>query len=192
MLNKNQGFSLIEISVVITIIMVSAFIATDFISMGFRTAQFTKEQDTAVQIARNSMATIVKEIRGANTSEQGDYPLIVTDDEEVVFFSDIDNDNEFEKIRYYVNGTQLNKAVTEPGPLHDYSGISTNTINAEYLNNGSEAVFVYYDETYTETDVINEIRLIKVNLKINVTPSVAPNDIYVSSDVNLRNLKDNL
>lgn len=187
-----QGFTLIEILVVVSIISVSVFIATDFITMGFRAVQFTKEQDMAVQTARRSMAMIVKEIRGANTSEQGDYPLILADDEEIIFFSDIDNDNEFEKIRYYIDGTELKKSVTEPGALHDYSGLPVTTVSAKYLNNNSEAVFVYYDETYTETDIINKIRLIKINLKINVTPSVAPNDVYVSSDVNLRNLKDNL
>jgi len=190
---KNQhGFTLIEILVVVSIISISVFMATDFIAMGFKTARFTEEQDTAVQVARRSMEMIVKEIRGANTSEQGDYPLILTDDEEVIFFSDLDNDNEFEKIRYYVDNTELKKSVTEPGALYDYSGVPITTISAGYLNNDSEAVFIFYDETYTATDIINEVRLVKINLKINVTPSIAPNDVYVSSDVNLRNLKDNL
>ena len=40
--------------------------------------------------------------------------------------------------------------------------------------------------------MINEVRLINVILKINVTPLVAPNDYYVETDIQLRNLKDNL
>ncbi len=197
MLNKinklnNKGFSLIEITVVISIILISIYITTDFISMGFKTARFADEQDTAVKTARNSMETIIKEIRGANISEQGDYPLLLIDDEEIIFFSDIDNDDEFEKIRYYIDNTQLKKTVTEPGPAYDYSSAPINTVSANYLNNDADPVFVYYDDSYIETDVINRVRLIKVNLKINVTPSIAPNDVYVSSDVNLRNLKDNL
>ncbi len=190
--NKQTGFTLIEVMVVISITTVLVFMSMDFITMGFRTARFTKEQDTAVQIARNTMQMLVREIRGANTSERGDYPLILTDDDELIFFSDIDNDNEFEKIRYFLDNSQLKKEVTEPGALYDYTEIPTNTIAAEYVNNDSEAIFIFYDENYSETDIINRIRLIKVVLKINVTPAIAPNDIYVSSDVNLRNLKDNL
>ena len=68
---------------------------------------------------------------------------------------------------------------------------ATTTI-ASYVNNQEEAIFTYYDNSYNETGLINNVRLINIKLKINVTPERAPMDYTVETDVTLRNLKDNL
>ena len=189
---NNKAYTLPEVMISLTILMFVIYITTDFIRTGFKANQFTREQDQAVQIARDTMATILKEVRGANTSEQGDYPLTIIEGDELSFFTDIDYDGIFEKVTYFKDGSVLKKNITEPGALNDYSSLGTNIIAAEYLNNDEEDVFSYFDSDYNDTSTINEVRLIKIILKINVTPSISPNDVYVESDVNLRNLKDNL
>lgn len=183
-----------EIMVVMAILIVVLFISSDYIKTTFRSSVFNNEQQTAIHNARRAVNIINKEVRGANSSEMGDYPLFNINDDDFGFYSDINDDGNTEKIRYHLDSInlQLLKSVTEPGESGDYSGTTTVTTIANYINNQEEAIFLYYDGTGTETNVINEIRLIKTILKINVTPWRSPLDYYIESSVNLRNLKTNL
>jgi prepilin-type N-terminal cleavage/methylation domain-containing protein len=189
MLNK-KGFSLVEIMIVISILSLIIFITGDMITNGFKTAKFQSEQETAVATARKSMGIITKDIRGANTSERGDYPLKITQEDELVFFDDIDDDNIMEKVRYYLSDSKLIREIYLPGALKDYAVLSASSTAATYVNNNGEPIFSYFDADSAETDVINQVRMIRIYIMINVTPAIAPNDYILESDVNLRNLKD--
>lgn len=190
-LNKT-GFTLMEISIAMAIFLTVALLAGDFIIKGFRSTTFGSEQETAIQNARRGMEIMTKEIRGANDSERGDYPLSTVEDDDFVYYSDIDDDGKMERVRYFLDDTLLKKVTTPPGPADDYNMLSATTTISEYVNNQAEAIFTYYDNNYIETGDLDSIRLINIKLKINVTPERAPNDYYVETDVNLRNLKDNL
>jgi prepilin-type N-terminal cleavage/methylation domain-containing protein len=190
-LNKT-GFTLMEISIAMAIFLTVVLLAGDFIIKGFRSTTFGSEQETAIQNARRGMEIMTKEIRGANDSERGDYPLSTVENDDFVYYSDIDDDGQMERVRYFLDDTLLKKVTTPPGPADDYNMLSATTTIAEYVNNQAEAIFTYYDNNYIETGDLDSIRLINIKLKINVTPERAPNDYYVETDVNLRNLKDNL
>lgn len=191
-MSNRRGFTLFETLVSMSILMIIIFMSTTFISSSFKSNRFAAEQEEAVTNARRAMDITKKEIRGANSSEQGDYALSIVENDDFCFYSDVDDDGQMEKIRYYLSGTNLIKELTEPGPANDYSSGSASEIISHYMNNQEENVFTYFDKDYNETDIINEIRLVNINLKINVTPSIAPNDYYVETDITLRNLKDNL
>jgi hypothetical protein len=60
------------------------------------------------------------------------------------------------------------------------------------MNNQEDTIFTYYDSDHSEANIINDIRLVNIQLKINVTPNIAPNDYWARTDIQLRNLKDNL
>jgi len=191
MLNK-KGFTLLEILVTMTIFSLVIFISTNFIMTSFKSTRFVSEQEQAISNARRAMDVTKKEIRGANSSEQGDYALSIIESDNFSFYSDVDDDGEMEKIRYFLSGSNLLKELTEPGPLKDYSEAPSTVVISQYMNNQEENVFTYYDQNYNQTTLINEVRLVNISLKINVTPSIAPNDYYVETDITLRNLKDNL
>jgi len=163
-----------------------------FIVQGFKSTTFNTEQEEAIRTGRNAMNTISKEIRGANSSEQGDYPLLQVEEQDIVFYSDVDNDDLMEKIRYFRQDDTLIKTITEPGVLYDYSGNPSTSTLSLYLNNQEEPIFSYFNSDNVSTDIINNIRLININLRINVTPWRAPNDYYLETDVSFRNLKSNL
>ncbi len=191
-LNKKTGFTLIETMVVMSILLFVFFVGYEFIVRGLRATTFGSEQETAIQNARRGMEIMTKEIRGANNSERGDYPLSTVENDDFVYYSDIDDNGQMERVRYFLDDTSLKKVATPPGPADDYNMPSATTTIAEYVNNQAEAIFTYYDNNYAETDDLDSIRLINIKLKINVTPERAPNDYYVETDVHLRNLKDNL
>ena len=189
---KNKGYTLVEILVTMSLFTVLTLMSGNYIITGFKATTFEKEQSEAIANARKILKALEVEVRGAINSEQGAYPITLIDNDEFIFYSDIDNDGQSEKIRYYSNDLLLMKEVTEPGATNEYSGAPVSSIASEYLNNQDEDVFTFYDSDYNSTLTINNVRLVKIILKINVTPAVAPNDFYVETDVTLRNLKSNL
>lgn len=191
--NKNKGFTLLEITVVMSIFILIFILGSNFIITVLQSTRFTSDQGEAITQARRAIDNISKDVREASRSERGDYPISYMADQNFMWYGDINNDGSAEKINYMVDSSELLRVVTAPGASDNYpdSEKSTTTI-AHYINNQSEAIFKYYDADNNETAVINEVRLISVILKINVTPLVAPNDYYVETDIQLRNLKDNL
>jgi type II secretory pathway pseudopilin PulG len=190
--NIRPGFTLIEILVTMGIFMMVMMVSGDYVITGLRSTKFNSEQETQVENARSAMSTMTWEIRGANSSQRGDYPLSAVNDNDLVFYADNNDDGLMERIRYFLSGTQLLKVVTRPDASNNYNSLCSTTTVANYMNNGSVSIFQYYDSNLVQTAVINNIRLIRIRVRINVTPDIAPGDYDLESDVNLRNLKSNL
>jgi len=187
-----HGFTLIEILVVLAIFLLVFLIGAEFIIKGFKAISFGSEQETAISNARRAMELLSTDIREARSSEKGDYALSTNEEQNFIWYGDVDNDGIAEKIRYFLSDNTLKRVVTEPGPDNNYDQTGATTTIAQYVNNQSEPIFIYYDSDNNETTIINNIRLIRIKLKINVNPAIAPQDYYVESDIQLRNLKDNL
>lgn len=192
-LKNKSGFTLIESMVVLLIMVTVITLGSDYIITGFKGTTFESEQHEAIQNARKALENISKDVREASQSERGDYPLSFISAQNFIWYGDIDNDNEAEKIRYFLNSDNtLRRVVTQPGALGNYDGSVTTTTIAYYVNNQAEPIFSYFNSLNAATNIINDVRLVNVRLKLNVTPAVAPNDYYIESDIQLRNLKDNL
>ena len=196
---RKSGFTLVEIVVVIMLLGFAVSLFANFVVQGYRANLFGKEQDLAVQNGRKAAEQVTEEIREATQSDRGDYILDVVGDQNLSFYSNIDNDTDVEKVRYFLDGatSTFKKGVIEPsGDPIVYTGTELIVNVSQYINNQAEAIFTYYD---TDNNIIadpttnkNDIRLIHISLKINVTPKIAPQDYYVEMDAQIRNLKDNL
>jgi len=186
------GFTIVEIMVALGIAVFMVTIAAGFVLYGFRATTFNSEQETAVVVARRSIDDMSKIIKEARRSERGDYPLAIAAAQNFTFYADSDNDGSAEKINYILNGSVLQKTITQPGADNTYSGSGVTTNIASYITNNADPVFTYFDGSNIQTAAINAIRLVHIELRVNVTPEIAPKDYTVITDVNLRNLKDNL
>jgi len=189
-MSNNQGFTLIEIIVVMGVLSLIYLLTSDMVIDGFRLTRYEAEQATAVETARKSMSTMTADIRGANASERGDYTLAIVEDDQLSFYNDVNDDSLMEKIRYYLDGTDLVREIYLPGATNDYSVFDASSTIASYVNNGDAPIFSYYNSNSEETAAINDIKMIGIYIMINVTPAIAPNDYILESRVNLRNLKD--
>lgn len=188
---------MIEITVVIMLLGFAISLFTNFVIQGYKANLFGKEQDLAVQNGRKATEQVSEEIREAVQSDRGDYILDVVGEQNLSFYSNIDSDANVEKVRYFLDNTIFKKGIIEPsGDPISYSGAEAITDISQYINNQTESIFTYYD---TDNNIIadpttnkNDIRLIHISLKINVTPEIAPQDYYVKMETQIRNLKDNL
>lgn len=184
--------TLIETLVVMSIFVSLSIIASAFIIRGFKAITFNSEQATAIANGRKAIEIMSDNMRKARSSEKGDYAVASATPQSLIFYCDYDNDSIAEKITYFLSSSTMKMTATEPGTSNNYTGTSTTVDLAQYVNNQAESIFRFYSSENLETNTINSIRLINIKLKINVTPSRAPQDYYVETDAELRNLKDNL
>jgi hypothetical protein len=146
---------------------------------------------------------MVRELREARYGDDGSYILSDAQDQEIIFYSDIDTDNSTEKVRYYLNGTSLMKGVTESsGDPPSYGGaIEVTTLLSPYVRNGATPIFKYFNGDYPGDAVNNPLptpsrltdtKMVQVRLLVNVNVFLAPDSLEVISNVQIRNLKTNL
>ena len=180
-----KGFTLLETLLMIGITALLMGSLSSAIIAFYRAEDFAFEQATAINEARKGIKVMVQEIREARDGEDGSYIIERADNQEFIFFSDIDNDSQAERVRYFLSGSNFTKGVTESTgvPLHYVSGTEAETIISRYVRNGTTSMFTYYNGDWPG-DVMNnplpsparliETKLMQVELKINVDPTRAP------------------
>lgn len=100
----NAGFTFIETLATIAIFVLAMGAVVGFILVGFRAQSYNFQQATAINEARKGVETMVKEIRAAKTADDGSYLIEKADDNEFIFYSDIDKDGAVERVRYFLGG----------------------------------------------------------------------------------------
>ena len=200
---KQRGITMLEVVIVITIFAIIILAWNNLIIKTYKSSSFGQEQLEAIRQAQRGIETMTKEIREMSTAENGAYALELAGDNEIIFYSDVDQDVLTEKIHYYINSSTLYKGVTEPtgDPLEYDPNNEVINVLASYVNNSSTPMFTYFNDQYpfdTENNPLPaptrliETKLIHLFLRINIEPTRAPNDFDVESDVQIRNLKTNL
>jgi hypothetical protein len=117
---------------------------------------------------------------------------------------DIDGDGVTERVHYWLDSVNdyLMRGVREPSaanPPTYAAGDGTTSIIANYVvNEATEPLFYYYNENYPG-DIVNnplptpsdiqDIRLVRVLIRMNIDPIKAPNNINIESFADLRNLE---
>lgn len=199
----NSGFTIIEILIAIFIFVVISIgivaLASNLLLSSARQSNLLADSDQARKISNN----IINELRKAEVSSIGSYPLATADAQTVVFYSNIDSDSYIERVRYYVQDGKLYKGILKPSgnPLtYSQSNEKTNLVQNE-LANGNDPLFYYYNGDYdSSTDdflsqpvSVTEVKYIKLNLKIYNKGGVKNTNSYtVTAAGSIRNLKDNL
>jgi prepilin-type N-terminal cleavage/methylation domain-containing protein len=160
----NKGFTLIETIIVIAVFVFALGAVVGFIIMGYRGQAYSMEQSQAVEEARRGVETMIKEIREARMGDDGSYILEKAEDYEIIFYSDIDNDGETERVRYFIyeSNSLTDECVTfaNGGSCNvDFPNFSSAAIESAQvevcvegdLNGGNEYVEVFADGIYLDT-----------------------------------------
>lgn len=109
----NKGFTLIEIMVATVIVGFLVLGMTNF-SRDFLTGyEFSFQETQAISEAQQAITVMEREIREMRDGVDGSYPLVTANDSELVIYSDVDDDNYAERVRYYLLNGELIRQVFE-------------------------------------------------------------------------------
>ncbi|HCG98707.1 MAG TPA: hypothetical protein DE036_02575 [Actinobacteria bacterium] len=108
----------------------------------------TQRMQARDEISRASFK-LSADLRGAKKIEMGEGPLALADANSVVFHANADSDAEPERIRYYLDGDRLVRAVVQPSsatPPWTYTGQAEDWVVARHIGNGqANPLFKYFD-----------------------------------------------
>lgn len=199
---KQKGMTLIEIVVVLGILGIIGVAISSFQRDVFVNNKYAMDSLSSIQDARTILRTMVKELRSASPSNNGAYAIAQAATNTLTFFSDTDGDGLKEQIRYFISTTTLKKGYIKPSgspATYNSANESFSVLAYNIKNATSTALFEYFDSSYSGTSAplvfpvtVTQIHLVKINLMIEADPNRAPLPRIYTSQVNLRNLKDNL
>lgn len=198
---NKKGMTLVEVLIALSVFVliigaIGLFETNVFTYNSSISSSFTTVQDTQV-----ILKTMTKELRDASPGSDGSYSIQTAATNTIMFYADVNGDGLKERIRYYLFGTALYRAYLVPtGSPLSYSGNeSTSTLLNNVRNATSTSVFEYFDGNYDggESPLVqpvttSAIRLVKINITLDTDPNKSPAPRTYSTQVTLRNLKDNL
>ncbi len=199
--NSKSGFTVIEILVSIFILTLIGLAVFSFAKNIFSLNRITSDSLTAQGEARRALKSMSAEIRTASPSSLGAYALAQTATSSFTFYSNVDNDSLKERIRYFLDGTTLKRGIIKPsGTPLTYN--PANEVISELIHdvaNATTSIFSYYDENYDGTTQaliepinISNVRLVKITVVIDKNPQKSLGPMTLTTQISMRNLKDNL
>lgn len=200
--STTKGFTLVETLIVMGIVSVMAITITRFQLNILNYNKSGHDSLQSAQDARSILRVMVAELRSTQPGSNGSYPLTQAATSSITFFSDTDDDGLKEQIRYFLATTTLKRGVIVPTglpPVYNPAQEKISYLAYNIKNGTSTALFQYFDNTYTGTTSplaqpvnVSSVRLVKITLLIDADPNKSPLPRSYTSQVMLRNLKDNL
>lgn len=189
---NKDGFSLIEVLVVITILtlMSAAFMA--LFSNGYKTYKYNQEMIGSSELAAKGIREFEKTTRGATQITDATNNLLT-----FLAYQKGDSYPAPSKISLYLNGNDFYKSVIPPTPSGS-TYIYQDADKVTTLITGSvsdQNMFSYYNEAGTLLSSPPEkdaVKMIGCTVTIDLDPTKSPAGIPQSTKVELRNLKTNL
>lgn len=199
---KHLGFTLLE--VIIAVFLFSGIVAlvAGFAVFYFRNYSFTYEEQQVVGESQAALTQIIRDIRRIRVGEDGAWPIVAADDNSFIFYSDINGDSKTDRIRYFRDGTNLQRGIIIPTSFPPSYPIAQETITTliSSLEATSTPLFRYYDGNWPASTTNNPLpanlrilntRLVTVYMRINPTPNFAASAFDLSSSVTIRSMKTN-
>ncbi len=198
---NKKGFSTVEIIITMSILVIISIALITFQINIFSLNKLNNVNLISQEGARRILKTMSSEIRSMLPSNLGAYALEQTATSSLTFFTNTDNDQLIERVRYFLENDTLKKGIIKPtgNPLTYNSNNETITYLAHNIANATTSIFSYYDSTYDGTSEpliqpveSSQVRLIKIYITIDNNPSLPPGPLFMTTQVSIRNLKDNL
>lgn len=194
-----KGFSLVEVLFAVPIFLLIVGGITLFSRDTWVYNSFVETGLEGVSAGRVFIKTTTAEIRRASAADTGAYTIGLATATAFTFYSDIDDDGLKERVRYFLNNSLIQKGTIKPsGSPLSYN--PANEIVSTLMSNVTNAtIFEYYDRDYDGTTAalsspvdIASIRLVKITATIDKDPNRPPAPMTFSTQISIRNLKDNL
>lgn len=195
LLQHQRGISFLQTLIAISVSTLVLVTIVTSIRYFYFSNRYTVEQSGAVRNAERGVFTLVGDLREASFSDEGAFPLVAIGSTTITFYSDTDDDDIIERMRYYVDGTNLMKGIIKSsGDPPTYAGNpETLSTVAEYVRNDEQGmpIFEYFDASGTEITNyadVSDIVFVRISLVVNINPSILPNELTLRSSASIRNL----
>ncbi len=196
--SARAGFTLIEIVIAMGItMMVGVLFVRLSRDVTDTTLRFSRTLITQ-QAIETTLQVIIPEIRSIAQSNDGSFPISVAATSTFEFYSDIDRDGLFDRVRYFLDGATLTKGVIKPtgSPLAYVTSTETLQSLVDNIIVGSQ-IFTYYDRNATTTNSVPlqqpvsplDVKTIRVSLVANQGTSSTPSLVGVDTEATIRNLR---
>ena len=195
--SKTRGFTLLEVIIASAIVVVVGWLIVNFgIDLAVSNIRFNGSLLTQAQI-HQTLQIMVPEIRSASQSNGGAYPIATAGTSTLIFYSDIDRDGLFERVRYFLNGSTFSKGVIKPTGTPFVYPTSTEVVYDLVNTMIPGTIFAYYDEdarTSTSTPLsqpvdILRIKMVRITLIANQGTTSTPSIVGVEDQATVRNLR---
>lgn len=195
--------TLVEVMMAIAIMLIVMEGFTLLFIKSWENNKFILEAGLASAAASRATNKTISELRRVRQADNGAYPLVSGSDFDLKVYLDVDKDGVTERVHYFLDQTtdELKKGITDPiatTPVSYPAADDAVSVIASYVvNTSTDPVFSYYNENYPGDTVnnplvapvaVDQVRLIRVHLYVNIDPVRAPNNINIESFVDLRNL----
>jgi len=189
---------MVAIAIMVILIQATATFYNDIINTN---TAMTGNLSSQMEV-RKAFAAMSADIRSALPSSNGAYTIDTATSTYFAYYSDADNDGLKEKIRYFLSGKILKIGIIKPtgNPLtYNIANEKISSLINNVVNTPAKPIFSYYDSSYNGTSSpmtlpvsIPAVRLIKINVLVNHDQKYPAATIEFSTQVSIRNLKDNL
>ncbi|MFZ2038526.1 MAG: prepilin-type N-terminal cleavage/methylation domain-containing protein [Minisyncoccia bacterium] len=201
MIKNFKGFTIVELLIVIAITTLMVTIVGAFARDVFFIKNYVSESYTSEQDASKIIRPMITELRSARASQTGAYAIEQAGTSSLIFFTDTNLDGMTERVRYYLfNKTIMKGIIFATGTPATYPAAQEkfNTLIRNVGNSSSTPIFEYYNDSYTGTSSpltqpvnIANVSLIKITVKTDIDVNRAPYQQTITTQVSIRNLKDN-
>lgn len=196
--NPKKGFSLIEIIVVIGIFSLVGLAVWNWQQDVFSLNVILTGRLTSQENLKKMIKNFVAEVRSAQPSATGAYLLEKVEEDHFIFFTDLNGDGKTERVRYFLENQTIKKGTTkasgQPPTYNPNNEVIINLVT-DVIN---QEIFTYFDRNFdgstpplTQPVDILEVRLIRTTVTVDEKIERTPLPITKTSQVSIRNLKDN-
>ncbi|HEX21025.1 MAG TPA: hypothetical protein ENH19_00040 [Actinobacteria bacterium] len=153
---------------------------------------------TAAQLAINRIS---RDIRGAQVISETAPAIEAADKNSIIFYADVDNDQQPERLHYYLSGTKLIRGIEEsqttkePWVFNGVDDVKT-TLVKDDRNSAAQPLFRYFSSMDVEDTNLplssarrSKVTLLKINLNVDKDPGKSPAPVQLETTVDLRNIK---
>ncbi len=196
-----RGFSLIEVIIFVAIASILVLAVSSLTGNVANVENFIKQKLQARSGIEETFQMLVSEIRSIGPASNGAYGIEAASSSSLVFFSDIDQDGIFERVRYIISTSTVLRGVVEPSgqPMtYPTSTESVKTVIRNVIFSTSTDFFQYFDNAYSGSGAslpspidLTQIRMVRVSIKVDTNPGKTPKPTFFSETITIRNFKNN-
>ena len=196
---NNAGFSLIEIIVSVGIMIIVVIFIGIFIRDVANLDSDLADRLATQQEIELTIKDMITEIRSAEISNVGSYPISAASSSTLTFYTDIGGNGVIERIRYFISGDKLKKGIIVPtgNPLQYDPSAEVVSDMVNNLVTVTPSLFTYYGTNFTGTEspltlpvTISAIHVVEVNIAAREPSQTAI--VEFGTRITPRNLRDNL